>query len=311
MHKSPADSVLLLRASTVVTTCMMCHDGTGGFGVYGAVEARTGVDPATSDEAGTHRIATVSLVPGGDAGTGGSSTMTFAGPGGTLICTDCHSIHGAQVVESFTGDRRRLRANLPSIYSSKLLRQRPGGAATPVLEYGSDWCLACHGGRDSQEGLHNHPVDSLDSTFTVGDPYTYGNLPVLENDGVTGVTVLSGLGGVVKTGSPEFMHAPAPPYASENRGYLMPYPRTLLQQGHAPMCQQCHEDARQTVGSLVGDGSTADAADAVITIDTADGLVETDNPRFQNFPHETENRWMLAEEYDDLCLNCHPMSQLP
>ncbi len=29
------------------------------------------------------------------------------------------------------------------------------------------------------------------------------------------------------------------------------------------------------------------------------------NPRFQNFPHETQNAHFLVETNDDLCLNCH------
>jgi hypothetical protein len=100
----------------------------------------------------------------------------------------------------------------------------------------------------------------------------------------------------------------------------MPYPRTDEQQGRGPICQQCHEDSRSNVGQLVGDGSIGDAApaesdpdavwwDSTASTWTADGAY--DNPRFQNFPHETENRRMLVEEYDDLCLNCHPVSQLP
>jgi predicted CXXCH cytochrome family protein len=37
----------------------------------------------------------------------------------------------------------------------------------------------------------------------------------------------------------------------------------------------------------------------------------TDNPRFQNFPHETENPQLLVETDDDLCLNCHTPANLP
>jgi predicted CXXCH cytochrome family protein len=39
--------------------------------------------------------------------------------------------------------------------------------------------------------------------------------------------------------------------------------------------------------------------------------VTTDNPRFQNFPHETANTRMLVETGDDLCTNCHPPAVLP
>ncbi len=36
-----------------------------------------------------------------------------------------------------------------------------------------------------------------------------------------------------------------------------------------------------------------------------------ENPRFQDFPHETVNEHMLIETGDDLCLNCHPGGVLP
>ncbi|MDP2183037.1 MAG: cytochrome c3 family protein [Actinomycetota bacterium] len=42
-----------------------------------------------------------------------------------------------------------------------------------------------------------------------------------------------------------------------------------------------------------------------------DGLAATDNPRFQTFPHESVNRRLLVETYDNLCMNCHPTTSLP
>jgi hypothetical protein len=173
--------------------------------------------------------------------------------------------------------------------------------------YGSDWCLGCHGGRASLAPLHNHPVDSESSHPDPEDPpYYYEYVPILRSDEETGATVMDSMGGVPDSGILHDGYWPADPSPGGNRGYLMPYPRTAEQQGHYPICQQCHEDSRD-VGMLVGDGSTADAA---IATATADGLVETDNPQFQNFPHETLNDRMLVEEDDDLCLNCHTMSQL-
>lgn len=316
VHHSPASSILLLPAATIVDTCWVCHDGTGGYGVYGAVKARTGIDPTVDlDVSGSHRIGVTNTTPGGSPMTGGSLDRVYRGSGALLICTDCHSVHGADVVNPFVGDRRRVRAPSPSIYSSKLLRRTPGDSTIAVDDYGSDWCLGCHEGRVSSSTLHNHPVESVGSeTHDPADPlWTYGNLPILSSDAAVATTVLSGLGGVVKTESPFYMHAPNPPYASENRGYLMPYPRTANQSGHAPICQQCHEDSR-SVGTLVELSPGVyggDAADATIAINSADGFVSSDNPLFQNFPHETLNDRMLVEENDDLCLNCHPMAQLP
>jgi hypothetical protein len=91
--------------------------------------------------------------------------------------------------------------------------------------------------------------------------------------------------------------------------FLMPLPRAPLQRGHYPICQQCHEDARD-VGSLDATG-TIGAATA-FTVSTTDGTTDTDNPRFQTFPHETVNAGMVIESADvDLCTNCHPAGPLP
>jgi hypothetical protein len=92
-----------------------------------------------------------------------------------------------------------------------------------------------------------------------------------------------------------------------NGGYVMPVPRDALQDGYAPICQQCHEDARS-----IGDDpaqqqriSTLSGFNEVFTITAADGTEATDNPAFQVFPHESANARLLVETYDDLCTNCH------
>ena len=305
VHQAPGGSLKLLPAATIVQTCETCHDGTGGYGVYGAIRSVTGTAAL-----GGHGIDTTSVVPGGNAATGGSTTMTFSGASGKLICTDCHNPHGANLVDPFVGDRRRVRADFPSLQTARLLRRQVGIATTGVVDYGSDWCLGCHAGRASKGTLMNHPVDSIGSTFTVGAPYKYALLPILASTGPTSATILTqGLGGVPTTSAASSHPAGLPPYTSGNRGYLMPFPRTAQQTGHAPICQQCHEDAR-SVGTLEANGS-ATASSAVIAGTKADGLTANDNPRFQNFPHETLNANMLVETNDNLCLNCHPTAQLP
>jgi hypothetical protein len=50
-------------------------------------------------------------------------------------------------------------------------------------------------------------------------------------------------------------------------------------------------------------GAEASAAPLVASLD---GASASGNPRFQNFPHETQNEHLLVETADDLCLNCHP-----
>ena len=49
---------VLLPAATIKDTCNSCHDGTGGNGVYGVVEARTGGDPGAE-----HRTETTCVDP--------------------------------------------------------------------------------------------------------------------------------------------------------------------------------------------------------------------------------------------------------
>ena len=173
VHQAPAESTMLLPGATITATCNACHDGTGGWGVYGAILASTGREPAA-----THSTETTSMIPGGDPVTGGSVLGSFSGVDGALTCTDCHSPHGANQVTAFKGDRQRTEWGLENT-STKLLKQRPGTSATATTEYGSDWCLSCHAGRAS--GLiatHNHPVDTS-ATAAPGAPFVYRNIPIL------------------------------------------------------------------------------------------------------------------------------------
>ncbi|MDZ4655114.1 MAG: cytochrome c3 family protein [Coriobacteriia bacterium] len=281
VHEVLAGGAILLPAATIQATCFTCHDGTQGRGVYGAIAAR-GLTVASE-----HRVEVTSLVPGGNAATGGSTTMDFGGLSDSLTCTNCHSPHGSNVVVAYQGDRKRSVEDSPPV-TTHALKQSPGGTTTVITEYGSDWCLACHGGRaQGESGVHNHPVD-----FGTG-AYTYGNVAILTTEAPTSVTVMGPLG-------------------YSNRGYLMPWDsvtttRTLLQRNHYPICQQCHEDARD-VGTLSVGGDTGDAAAFVISLD---GTVTAGNPRFQNFPHESTNVKFLVETTDNLCRNCHPCEQLP
>lgn len=320
VHSAPSAGVMLLPAATIIDTCETCHDGTQGWGVYGAIKARY----PSATPAG-HRCEVTTEVPGGDGASGGSTTGDFSGAGDTLTCTDCHAPHGADTVDEFAGDRVRLRQPHTGVISDRLLKRVPTTGTTPVQKYGSDWCLACHKGRDTMgTGYHSHPVDSSTSSPAPADGiFTYDRVAILASNDATALTILQGLGGV-DIGSynahgswsvPDFDDSPR----SGNRGFLMPYPRTAQQTGHAPICQQCHEDSR-SVGTLSADGTQGDAIRAFIQ--DADGVTWNagtgtwvtnagDNPMFQNFPHETVNANMLVETYDDLCINCHPATELP
>lgn len=293
VHAAPADSVLLLPAETVKDTCMTCHDGTitDGEGVYGAIEAHTGSVPVAN-----HSIDSTLTVPGGDGTSGGgdSEDRLFSGEYGFLTCSDCHSPHATDTVAAFTGDRARSEDTDPAnpvtettaIQSNRLLKQRPTSmdpGAPALAVYGSDWCGVCHTGRLNRTGIHNHPVESADN-YPDSEPMYHYDL--IARAGHT--TILGTLG-------------------ANNYGYVMPdkvtpgQPRMDEQQGHSPICQQCHEDARHVgdVTQFVVDGSEA------FTVTGPDGTVDTDNPQFETFPHESQNDRFLLELGTDLCTNCH------
>ncbi len=293
IHAAPDSR--LLPAQTIEGVCESCHDGTGGTGVYGVVKARTGVDATAG-----HRVGQTNVVPGGDPA-GGSAVVAFSGADDTLTCTDCHSPHDSQTVEPFTGDRLRSAPASETAYATKttrLLRSQPTGADAPVAEYGAGWCAGCHKGRlgqhDEDSGaMQNHPVMDDDS-------YTYEELPV-----VTGVgSITTELGSL----------------GQSNRGYVMPGPalgeptlKTPLQEGAAPLCQQCHEDGRDVGPSARKTNPTLTDADQEFRV-TAYGADAdpTDNPRFQTFPHESDRANLLVRapepaEPNSLCLNCHSL----
>lgn len=328
LHDAPT-SFKLLPGATIKATCFTCHDGTQGYGVYGTIQARTG-----SPAPGGHGVDVTNSVPGGSAADGGSATMAFRGPNGFLTCSDCHSPHDSNTVAPFTGERLRLRAQEEPIYSTKLLKKRPTGATANIDYYGSDWCASCHQGRTSGGAVHNHPVETkatrpLDFYYynrlavyrTAGFPtdgmYESGVLTPLTNANAS----IGAVGNLMVRGPAGFGSAhpitTSPVWAEANyhsSPWLMAYPRSAVHAGHSPICQQCHEDTREC-GELSADGATVSIIrDGVYTAD-ADGLPQSwtfvTNPRFQNFPHETEDSLMLVETGDDLCLNCHPTGQLP
>lgn len=294
VHRAPVPSIMLLPAATIKGTCNTCHDGTGGQGVYGAIAARS-LTPQ-----GEHSIDQTNVIPGGSALTGLETTRSFSGVNHTLSCDDCHNPHNADTVNPFRGERFRGGLGLILGYrypdtaaSSKLLKRRPAGAPSSIDEYGSDWCAGCHAGRMSGGAVVNHPVDTRAQNV---NSFYFNRVALLASTNLTSTTVV----GAMTDGAG---------FIPTNRAFLMPDPRTPQQTGHAPICQQCHEDSRN-VGTLTSAGGDA----ATYTVTPSDFSVQypgSDNPRFQNFPHETVNRRMLVETDDNLCLNCHLGNNLP
>lgn len=275
VHNAAGNSALLAEA-TIAATCNTCHDGTGGGGVYGVIQFRSGVAPAAS-----HKIGAASLnatgtvtVPGGLA-SGGSLNTTFTGESGSLTCTDCHSPHNADTVNPFVGDRKRSSADTSTnVATNRLLRRLPTKGTVAVNEYGSDWCEACHKGSHPSGATLSHSV-SHDS-----DGYYYRKVIRRAGYDTTAASaVATDLGG-------------------SNLGYVEPTATVRPK----PICQQCHEDSR-TVGQDAGQRFTVDLATEAFVVNT-DG-VGGGNPRFQNFPHETQGAKLLIEQDPQLCTNCH------
>ena len=263
---------MLLPAPTITATCATCHDGTGGGGVYGVIERRTGVPAGGGHRVDRGAVDGKTTVPGGDP-SGVASSVSFWGAEGSLACNDCHSPHDAQTVEPFVGDRARSAEDTTSgIATNRLLRQKPSSADATVTAYGSDWCMSCHKG--SSRGSMTHPVGTLKSDPPVKYNAAYG-LASYDSSQVA---------------------ATARPVGGTNLGYVVP-----TGSGRAPLCQQCHEDARAIANDLDKPLSVVETFSPGV-----DGGVG--NPRFQNFPHETVNANLLLEPEDSLCLNCHSTS---
>jgi hypothetical protein len=271
VHSAAATSRVLLPAPTIAGTCNTCHDGTGGGGVYGVIERRTGQQP------GGHRIGVATdgaiSVPGGDP-SGDALERSFTGENGGLTCTDCHDPHDANTVEPFVGDRARSENDTTTgVSTNRLLRNRPTSASEDVASYGSEWCQSCHQG--ASRGTMTHPVAGKDTTFTAD----YDNVARLASYDSSEVAAAKG------------------PLGGSNLGYVVPPGGD-----RAPICQQCHEDSRSIANDMSEPG-TVDAATESFS-PSVDG-VTPGNPTFQNFPHETVNPSMLVEQRDSLCLNCH------
>lgn len=269
VHVAPADSVLLLQGATVSAACLHCHDGTGGVGVYATIAAYGG------SVAASHSCDTTSVVPGG--------SQPLSGP---LSCADCHSAHGSSTVVPFLRDSGRAFAADEYVYSDCLLRSDVNTSVSDAYPvYGARWCAACHDERHSDSSSTvNHPVEPSMS-------FGYGDV-------TSTVTADSwrlydpGVGFAVGMGR-------------TNAGYLMaPVPEAgdgRIEARRPPICQQCHEDARDVESVFSADYTHRGTDPWNVPI----------NPEFTTFPHQTTNPYMTVERGDDLCMNCHETSSLP
>ena len=302
VHSAPAGGYALLPGPTAKAACESCHDGTGGRGVYGVIEARGGEVRAQ------HSIEMTNIIPDGDE-SGGPRSGSFSGPGGTLTCIDCHSPHDSKTVEPFYGDRTRAPegseiATAGAVPTNRLLRQLTGADGNPIEYYGSEWCAACHQGYHLAEG--GDPTGTP-NRHPVGFVQEIGGEPRFHYDSVRVVTGF------------ETTQTAWGPLGGSNKGYVMPHEpgdsrgHYGPQQGVGPLCQQCHEDARDAGAPLGGSPVLLESQRFKVTGYQGDD--ETDNPRFQVFPHESDQQGFISERVpeDDpdrshtnaLCMRCH------
>jgi len=267
----------LLFASTVMGTCNYCHDGSWARGVYQQI-ASPGADHYNFD--------TTQSVPG---------TSTASNYTGYFTCASCHTPHDSNAVNPFFGDTNAITQTYPLTISlpdgrivtmpattyygdetttSKLLKQDPNSGGLSYANYGGGWCSDCHANRHNGTSVNNHPVDTA--------TYYYDSVAFWNPTSSTHETTR--LGG-------------------SNYGYIMRVTQTADEPD--PICQQCHEDSRDITGW--DSGSYVNPTFSVTTV----GYWATDNPQYKDFPHETVNARFKVENGDDLCLNCHPTSQLP
>lgn len=209
------DAIILMESApsavgpTISDTCLTCHDGTGGAGVYGAIRQRYPLA-----EVSEHRInmgtSGSMLVPSGESD-GDTATVSFSGADGGLSCADCHSAHDSDTVDAFIGDRVRTSDDtLTALASNRLLRRKPTSATTSTAVYGTEWCGGCHKGYI--KAGHSHSVSTAPTRY-------YDKVDRLNAAG----TAMAALPG---------------PLGGSNRGYV------TTNAPEPPICQQCHEDAR-------------------------------------------------------------------
>lgn len=209
------DSAPSAVGPTISDTCLTCHDGTGGAGVYGVIRH---LDPLA--EVSEHRINSgtggVMAVPMG-ASDGTTASVGFTGADGGLSCGDCHSAHDSGTVDAFIGDRVRTADDTSAaVASNRLLKRKPTSATTSTAVYGTEWCGGCHKGY-SRTG-HTHSVSTAPTRY-------YDKVDRLNAAGTA-------------------MDAAPGPLGGSNRGYV------TTNAPEPPICQQCHED-RRDVGNAV------------------------------------------------------------
>ncbi|MFZ3170482.1 MAG: hypothetical protein WA118_00615 [Carboxydocellales bacterium] len=330
-------NAMLLGGTTLTQACNFCHDLTGteagpfnktnGMAVaaahrvgdidFGAYKPGAGTANAGKlDEYSWEDKAAITQIPGGDAQTLGNSTLNAYVQGqlsGTqyFTCDSCHTPHGVNTVNRYLGESGvkqttyKLPAGQMKIYqTNRLLKNKPNDNWQTVAQYGSEWCLTCHAGRDDTYGgidsKHNHPVDETapayrflqyafdDGKFLNGkNPATVANQAyvLIDTNGTSTDADLS----IDPRSNKQYAMTATDWATGVSRNVYDGYDPIDNYIDIGPSCQQCH-------------GSTRDV-EAAFGADT--------NPVRMSFPHIGANKALLVETNDDFCTNCHAPDILP
>ncbi len=265
---SPVGAVLLkATASTIeqaaLATCNLCH-GAGGPAVY-----KPYAQPPLTVQARhspTLTITSISYLGIGTPETGVPSIRK-------VLCLACHNPHGTSLytIPTFTPDTTYGVTNAllrrPGTASLNYALPGAGTTGTPNA-YGAQWCRDCH---NRPENILSHQLGPA------GEPHPYSSTTTYQ--------------AVWYWASPTYVQGRL---GGTTSAYVM-YDRNSIDDPD-PICQQCHEDARNVEG--------------VFKVTTAT-YQSTDNPPYKGFPHQGSLANFRVETGDDLCTNCHPQEELP
>lgn len=342
LHK--ASSAQLLPGATVTAVCNYCHDLTGSTlaPYYAAdlatpgtqiVAAHRTFDTVNStvyfgvygDGSGTYygldSLRTVigsTTIPGGNSTDGGNGTLDTAAQGqlsgNTFTCDSCHTPHGLRTVAKYMGESPDKVTGNKIYLTNRLLRSNVNGQT--VTTYGSQWCAACHQGRDNHSmsdvngAVYNHPVDET------GPAYDFENrgLNSLASLGNAGLTPDATTDGQVyyridpaNTVDTNFTYDPRSNkwftgIAADalNGDAVRPDGADSGMWTNGPTCQQCHGNPRDVdkayfTGAWASNKATPDLG----------------APSRTTFPHMSTNKYLLTGSNDAFCMNCHGTSNLP